>query len=176
MTRHAQFLILGAGPAGLAVGYALEGRATLLEREARPGGLCRSITEDGGIFDLGGHSFHTPYPEIRSLVETLLGNRMTYQRRQARVYVSNQLIDYPFQQSFRNLADQSAAAACEAIPSETVRVRIGRIFFIRSPAFWLQKYASSSRFFKLFLPESALRGLGFFLLRTEPEFAAGKVN
>lgn len=114
MTTHAPILILGAGPAGLATGYALQGHATLLEREATPGGLCRSITVDGGVFDLGGHSFHTPMPEVQALAEKLLGGRMTYQRRHARVSVANQLIDYPFQQSFRALSDPVVVAECEA--------------------------------------------------------------
>ncbi|HHQ47634.1 MAG TPA: FAD-dependent oxidoreductase, partial [Acidobacteria bacterium] len=54
-------VVLGGGLAGLAAAHALEaaGRgATVLEAGDRPGGACRSFTEDGFTFDLTGHLLH----------------------------------------------------------------------------------------------------------------------
>ena len=53
-------LVVGGGPSGLALAYGLGGDTLVLEKEATVGGLCRSIYHDGGVFDIGGHSFDTP--------------------------------------------------------------------------------------------------------------------
>jgi protoporphyrinogen oxidase len=53
-------LIVGAGLTGLTAGTLLAeaGRPCLIvERESEPGGLCRSFTLDGIVFDLGPHVF-----------------------------------------------------------------------------------------------------------------------
>ena len=60
--------MLGAGPAGLAFAYRYGRGAVVLERSREVGGLSRSIEIDDGIFDIGGHSFHTPHEEVRDLV------------------------------------------------------------------------------------------------------------
>jgi protoporphyrinogen oxidase len=61
-------LIIGAGPAGLGAGIALGSAALVLERGPSAGGLCQTIELAGAIFDLGGHSFHTPHQKFRDLV------------------------------------------------------------------------------------------------------------
>jgi phytoene dehydrogenase-like protein len=58
-------LVLGAGLAGISAALALEGRYRLLEREARPGGLCRTELRDGFAFDATGHWLHLRDPGIR---------------------------------------------------------------------------------------------------------------
>ncbi len=60
-------------PASLA--YHLQGDSLVLEAEDRVGGLGRSIERDGGVFDIGGHSLHTPCPEVGALVRKLLDNQ-----------------------------------------------------------------------------------------------------
>jgi len=60
-------VIIGAGPAGLGAAIALGERASVLERDASPGGLCKTVELAGALFDLGGHSFHTPRKAIRNL-------------------------------------------------------------------------------------------------------------
>ncbi len=105
-------LILGAGPAGLALSVALGGRARILERDAQVGGLCRSIEFGGGVFDIGGHSFHSPHAEVVELVETLMAGHWHAQRRDARVSFRGELISYPFQQHFHGLSDRTVVDDC----------------------------------------------------------------
>jgi len=116
MTRHVrdtQGVVVGGGPSGLAVAYALQGDTLLLEKEATVGGLCRSIRHDGGVFDIGGHSFHTPHPEVHALVEDLLEGGLYEQTRDARVYSHETLIPYPFQKNFDRLPDPDVVRACQ---------------------------------------------------------------
>jgi len=39
----------------------------VLEGATEVAGLSRSLVLDGAVFDLGGHSFHTPHPVVREL-------------------------------------------------------------------------------------------------------------
>ena len=53
--RKNGIVILGAGLAGLSTAYHLKYGYTLFEKELEPGGLARSIYQDGYIFDYDGH-------------------------------------------------------------------------------------------------------------------------
>ncbi len=114
MAIKSQALIIGAGPSGLALAYGLGDDVIVLEKEAAVGGLCRSIEYDGGVFDIGGHSFHTPHPEVRALVEDLLDEGLYLQKRDARIYSTGVLIPYPFQQNFDQIPDPEIVAACQS--------------------------------------------------------------
>jgi protoporphyrinogen oxidase len=56
-----KYIILGAGPSGLAFAHTLLSRGEksfiLLEKESEPGGLCRSLEVDGAPLDIGGGHF-----------------------------------------------------------------------------------------------------------------------
>lgn len=112
-TRSVQGLVVGGGPSGLAAAFALQGDTLILEKEARVGGLCRSIHYGGGVFDIGGHSFHTPHPEVYDLIHRLLGGELFEQRRDARVYMRGSLIPYPFQKFYHQLPDPKIVAECD---------------------------------------------------------------
>ena len=108
---HAPVVILGAGPAGICAALELGQDALLLERQNDIGGLTCSFELGGVIFDLGGHSFHTPHPEIRKLVFDVV--EMYEQPRDAHCYVNGSLIAYPFQKNFHQLEDRALVEECE---------------------------------------------------------------
>jgi protoporphyrinogen oxidase len=110
--RSAKLLIVGGGPAGLSLAYHHGGDSLVLEKEQKVGGLCRSIEHGGGIFDIGGHSFHTPHQEVASLVQQLMGGRWFSQKRDARVYTHGTLIPYPFQKFFDRIPDTRVVEEC----------------------------------------------------------------
>ena len=110
--KAVQGLVVGGGPSGLAVAYGLQGNTLVLEKDATVGGLCRSLEIDGGVFDIGGHSFHTPYPEVRDLVQDLLDGGLYMQQREARIYTHGTLIPYPFQKFFDRIPDPDVVRAC----------------------------------------------------------------
>jgi len=110
--RSAELLIVGGGPAGLSLAYHYGGNSLVLEKEQKVGGLCRSIEHGGGVFDIGGHSFHTPHPEVASLVRRLMGDRWFSQKRDARVYTHGTLIQYPFQKFYEQIPDVRVVEEC----------------------------------------------------------------
>lgn len=106
-------MLIGAGPSCLA--YAAQSKSTciILEKESRPGGLCRSVTVDGGVFDLGGHSFHTPHNEVFEMVQSALGGGVFLQKRQATVFTHGKLIPYPFQKFFDQIPNSEVVDDCQ---------------------------------------------------------------
>jgi UDP-galactopyranose mutase len=110
--NQADTLMIGAGPSGLSCALGLEREACILEALERPGGLCRSFTRDGGVFDLGGHSFHTPYDDVYSLVQSLFDGALYRQKRRAMVYAHSQLIPYPYQKHFEAISDKAIVQEC----------------------------------------------------------------
>jgi UDP-galactopyranose mutase len=105
-------MIIGAGPAGLAVSHRYEGPSRILERGGEVGGLCRSIEFAGCVFDIGGHSFHSPYAEVTALVTRLMGGNWHEHRRDAWVWFDGALIPYPFQRHFERLPHPEVVAEC----------------------------------------------------------------
>ena len=113
-----ELLILGAGPAGLSLAYHYPGRKRILERSSEVGGLCRSVEFGGGVFEIGGHSFHTPHRTVGELVERLMAGNWSVQQRDARIWFDGELIPYPFQSNFGKLSNRAIAAECsmQAVP------------------------------------------------------------
>src|SRR5688500_8405637 len=65
-----EHLVVGAGVSGLAFANAVmgavagNGSVLVVEREAEPGGYCRTVHKDGFVWDYSGHFFHFQKPEI----------------------------------------------------------------------------------------------------------------
>jgi len=93
----AQCLVVGAGPTGLSAAYSLGSRATLLEAADTVGGGCRSIVDGGFTFDLAGHIMFSNSEIVQSLYQTLLGDNVMWQDREAWVYSHDTYTRYPFQ-------------------------------------------------------------------------------
>ena len=108
-----QTIVLGAGPSGLAFCYEYGMQSFILEKDDRVGGLSKSLKIFDGVFDLGGHSFHTPHPEIASLVQKLMGANWHQQRRDAQVWIEGSLIPYPFQHHYQKLNNQQINNDCK---------------------------------------------------------------
>jgi len=110
MSLERRVVIIGAGPAGIGAGIALGDRGIVVDGCPELGGLARTIDLDGAVFDMGGHSFHTPHADVRALVWSSL--EMVEQPRDARCYSRGQMIPYPFQAHFRELQDPDVVREC----------------------------------------------------------------
>jgi protoporphyrinogen oxidase len=88
--RERQDVILGGGLAGMTAAYtqqqAGEDWWQLYEREDRLGGLARSVSVDGYLFDYGPHILFTIDAEIEALIRDLLGDNFHAQERRAFIY------------------------------------------------------------------------------------------
>ena len=91
-------VILGAGPAGLAVGHELsvnDVRVTVLDRNDYVGGLCRTLHEDGYKFDLGGHRWFTKNEDLNNWFRRLMEGEIVMVNRISRIYYGGKFFNYP---------------------------------------------------------------------------------
>src|SRR5215207_1943019 len=99
MSSHAgTVIILGAGPAGLATGFALSRAGWLVkvfEQAPLVGGLARTIVKDDFRFDIGGHRWFTKKDELNHFLVNLLGDELVLVDRVSRVYFDGKYVEYP---------------------------------------------------------------------------------
>lgn len=103
--QQTRFLIIGAGVTGLAFAGRLHDRDYLIcEGEEEIGGYCRTVVQDGFVWDYSGHFFHFRVPEIEhELVGRIGAERVRHVQREARIHYAGVLIDYPFQRNIHQL-------------------------------------------------------------------------
>lgn len=93
-----EFLIVGAGLAGLSAAYHLKGRNHIIvESDAEVGGLCKTYQVDGFHFDCTGHLIHFRTPEGKQLLMELVGDRVARHERKAAIFLEDRYTPYPFQ-------------------------------------------------------------------------------
>ncbi len=99
-------LILGAGLAGISTAYFLqqqrEGRITLLEKEEKPGGLCRSIRKNGYVYDIGPHILFSKDKEMLNLMLSVLEKKNDL-RRSNQIIHKGRWVQYPFENDLSKL-------------------------------------------------------------------------
>lgn len=109
---HPEFLILGAGPAGLACAMELSRkgkRATVVERDEQIGGLAKTLTiregDDVFLTDIGPHRFFSKNKYLYDFIEDLLQDEWRKVPRLTRQFIDGKYYNYPvnFGQVVRNL-------------------------------------------------------------------------
>ncbi len=123
-------LILGAGVTGLAAARVLDAAGEdflVIEREAEPGGWCRSISAGRYTFDLSGHFLHSSDPATRDWIIGIPGVPWKNVVRDSRIWFRGKLTPYPFQVNLyghdpafvsRCLADFASARIRAAVRGE----------------------------------------------------------
>jgi protoporphyrinogen oxidase len=105
------YVILGAGLAGLSTGSVLGGKCVVLERESRPGGLARTECIDGHWFDHVLHLLHFQNDESEAELMSFLDGEFISCPPQAWVETSVGVTRYPIQMNLGSL-DRESAVAC----------------------------------------------------------------
>src|SRR5678815_4053736 len=93
-----QFIIIGAGPAGLTAGYELtkhDFRPIVLEQYDKVGGLSRTENYKGYHFDMGGHRFFTKSESVNQMWHEVLGAEFLRRPRLSRIFYQDKFFFYP---------------------------------------------------------------------------------
>jgi len=96
-------VFIGGGISCLAAARAHRGDAILLERDQRPGGLCRSDSVEGFSFDRTGHLLHLRDPRVRTLIKRLLHGNLRELTRDSWIFSHGVYTRYPYQAHFYGL-------------------------------------------------------------------------
>ena len=103
-------VILGGGLAGLATAHFLgDVPNVVLEAEAVPGGLCRSRTIDGFVFDYTGHLLHARDPRAEKLIAELWPDTFAVVSRNASIRTRGVTLPFPFQANLHGLPKEIVA-------------------------------------------------------------------
>ena len=126
------YLVVGAGVTGLGFANAIRAEdpaaaVLVLEAEAEPGGYCRTVVQDGFVWDYSGHFFHFRHPEIEAwLRDRMPGEDVRTVTKRSLIRYAGRDIDFPFQKNIHQLPAaelaeclrdlEAAAAAADAAP------------------------------------------------------------
>lgn len=105
MDKSVKYLILGAGISGLTFANFIKDEDYLIiEKESEIGGLCRTIKENGFIWDYAGHFFHFNNQKIKDLFNEMMNeNEVIIQEKNTKIHYNEKFIDFPFQKNIHQL-------------------------------------------------------------------------
>lgn len=96
--------ILGGGLSGLTLGSLLKTDFEILEKGDECGGLCRTLSENGFTFDMGGSHiiFSKDQEALRFMLDTLAGN-IVKNKRNTKILYNGYYVKYPFENGLADL-------------------------------------------------------------------------
>src|SRR5262245_35898931 len=100
--------ILGGGISGLTLQRFLDRPCDVLEKAARPGGLCRTFWKDGFGFDIGGHILFSKHQHVNELINSILGENINYCKRANKILFKGRIVKYPFENDLGSLEKEDA--------------------------------------------------------------------
>ena len=109
MSRNPFLYILGAGPAGLSIGYYAKKKNIpfiINESSNQVGGNCRTIKNGDFKFDTGAHRFHDKIPTVTQEIKELMGDELLIVKSPSKIYKDGTMIDFPinFSSLFQSLS------------------------------------------------------------------------
>lgn len=110
---HVRYLVVGAGVSGLAFANFVDDKDLLiLEADSEIGGYCKTVVQDGFVWDYSGHFFHFKNPEMeRYLLDRMPADEVRVIRKETRIQIGGHQIDFPFQKNIHQLP-QADFIAC----------------------------------------------------------------
>ena len=97
--------IIGGGLTGVTLGYFLKENVQILEKNDEPGGLCRSIHDEGFTFDFGGsHIIFSRDKQVLDFMIGCLGENICQRIRNTKILYDNRYVKYPFENGLSDLS------------------------------------------------------------------------
>ncbi|MFM2419290.1 MAG: hypothetical protein RL385_4013 [Pseudomonadota bacterium] len=98
-------LIIGAGMSGLAsAAFSPSDDYLVLEADNEIGGYCKTVKQDGFVWDYSGHFFHFKHPEIEAhLVSRMPGQAIRTVEKRSFIDYHGTRVDFPFQKNIHQL-------------------------------------------------------------------------
>ncbi len=103
--ERVKHLVCGAGVTGLSFAGRIESDDYLvLEANDEIGGYCRTILQDGFVWDYSGHFFHFKNPEIeKELISRMGDQRILEVSKESRIRFGEAEVEFPFQKNIHQL-------------------------------------------------------------------------
>ena len=96
--NFSQIDVLGAGPAGLGVGYyakKYEIPVSIFELSNSVGGNSRTITNGEFRYDTGAHRLHNKHSSVTQMVKELIGEDLKLVNVPSKIYHNGSMVDFP---------------------------------------------------------------------------------
>ena len=96
--NFSQIDVLGAGPAGLGVGYYAKKYGipvSIFELSNSVGGNSRTITNGEFRYDTGAHRLHNKHNHVTQMVKELLGGDLKLVNVPSKIYHNGSMVDFP---------------------------------------------------------------------------------
>ncbi|MCO4760635.1 MAG: FAD-dependent oxidoreductase [Myxococcales bacterium] len=100
------YLIVGAGVSGLSVANFLPKGADwrCVEQLHEAGGYCRTIKQDGFVWDFSGHFFHFRHPDIEQFLRDRMPSDEVFRvDKSSSILFKGRRVDFPFQKNIHQL-------------------------------------------------------------------------
>ena len=103
---NVDYLIVGGGVSGLTFANFIKSDDFLIiEKESELGGFCRTIEQDGFIWDYAGHFFHFADENIKDFFKDKISKKDLVERvKDTSIFFDGELIDFPFQSNIHQLS------------------------------------------------------------------------
>jgi len=108
-TESADIVVIGAGASGLSFANWYRqlhpaARVLVLEADAEPGGYCKTVVQDGFVWDYSGHFFHFKDPSIEQWLRARMpGQEIRTIVKRSTIRYAGLDIDFPFQKNIHQL-------------------------------------------------------------------------
>jgi protoporphyrinogen oxidase len=111
------YLVIGAGVSGLSFANWVHAEAStrqrpapeilVLEADSEPGGYCKTVVQDGFVWDYSGHFFHFKDPGIEAWLRARMpGQEIRTVVKRSFIRMGGRDIDFPFQKNIHQLPRQ----------------------------------------------------------------------